>query len=98
MTNDSAVFLASTGQKTGDILECNQRDVEAIAEADEARALHRRVDVEGPRQHRGLIGNNADRAAIHSRKSYDNVLRVMLVHFEEIAVVDHGMDHVLDVI
>ena len=60
MANDPAVLLASAGQETGDIFERNQRDIEAVAEADETRALHRRIDVERSCQHGGLISDDAD--------------------------------------
>ena len=44
--DDSVVFLICPRQKTWNILESNQWDIEAITEADKARALDGRVDVE----------------------------------------------------
>src|SRR6266700_3533990 len=98
MANDSAVFLASAGEETGDIFESNQGNVEAIAEAHKTRAFDRRIDVERSSKKCGLIGDDANRASVHARKSYDNVFRVVLVHFEKISIVNYGADHVLYVV
>ena len=76
------------GQEPGHVLERDERDVERVAEAHEPRALHRRVDVERPGQHRRLVGDDADRAAVEPREADDDVLRVVLMHLEEIALVD----------
>ena len=70
----------------------------AVAEAHEARAFHRRVDIEAPGQKRRLIRDDADRPAVHAREADHDVLRVVLVDFEELAVVHHAADHVLDVV
>ena len=45
------------------------RDVEGVAEAHEAGALHRRVDVEHARQRLGLVADDADRAAVQPREA-----------------------------
>jgi hypothetical protein len=44
--DDAAVLLVGAGQEAGHVLEGDQRDVEGVAEAHEARALDRGVDVE----------------------------------------------------
>src|SRR5262249_58497232 len=43
--NDAAELLLRAGQKTGHVLEGDQGNIERIAEAYKARALHRSVDV-----------------------------------------------------
>ena len=96
--DDSAVLLLRAGQKAGDVFEGDQRNVEAVAEAHEARAFDRGVDVERAGQHRGLIGDDADGLAVEARESDDDVLRVVLVDLEEIAVVDDRVNDVLHVV
>ena len=78
VANGAAVFLRRSRQETGDIDEGHQRDVEAVAEADEARALDRRVDVEDPRQKRRLIGDDADGNAVVARETDQQVGRELL--------------------
>ena len=57
--DDAAALLGGAGQEAGHVDEGHERDVEAVAEADEARRLHRRVDVQAAGQVRGLVGDDA---------------------------------------
>ena len=98
MADDAAELLAGSGKEAGHILEGHQRNVERVAEAHEASALHRRIDIEAAGQVRRLIGHDADGAAIHAREPDHDVLREMLVHFEKIAVIHYAMNDVLDVV
>jgi hypothetical protein len=45
-----------------------------------------------------LVGYDPYWLAVQARESYNNVLRVVFLDFEEIAVVHHGVDHVFDVV
>ena len=51
-----------------------------------------------PARNVGLIGHDADRLSVEAGEADDDVLGVMLLHLEEVAVVDHAVDHVLDVV
>ena len=44
--DDAAVLLLHTGKEAGNIVKGDQRNVEAVAEADKARALDRGADIE----------------------------------------------------
>ena len=46
------------------------------------------VDVEHAGQKRRLVGDDADRPAVEPREADDDVLGVVLLHLEEVAVVD----------
>ena len=61
-------------------------------------AFHRRVDVERAGEHCRLVGDDADGASVEAREADDDVFRVVLVHFEEVSVVDDWMDYVFDVV
>ncbi len=60
MADDPAVLLLRARKEAGHVLEDEQRDVERVAEADEARALDRRVDVEDAGQVHRLVRDDAD--------------------------------------
>src|SRR5262249_30310557 len=96
--NDAAELLLRAGQKTGHVLEGDQGNIERIAEAYKARALHRSVDVEHTREHGRLVGDDAHRAAVESRETHDQVLGEVLVQLEEVVVVGDGVDDIFDVV
>ena len=96
--DDAAVLLLHAGKEAGHVFERDQRDVEAVAEADEARGLDAGVDVEDSGEKRGLVGDDADRAAAHAGEADDDVAGEVFVDLEEIAVVDDVLDDFLDVV
>jgi hypothetical protein len=49
-------------------------------------------------QDRRLIRNDTDRSAVQTREADDDVLRVVLVHFEEVALVGNRMNQVEHVV
>ena len=57
-----------------------------------------RVDVEHSGKLRGLIADHPDRVAVKPREAADDVARKVLVHLQELAVVDDQMDHVAHVV
>jgi hypothetical protein len=71
------------GHKAGDVDEGEQRYVEAVAEADKARGLHGRGDVEHSGQHGRLIGDDPDAATVHAREADDDVHRHLGLDFEK---------------
>ncbi len=56
--DDAAVLLGGAGHEAGHIHEGDHRDVEGIAEADEARGFLGGVDIQHARQHRRLVGDD----------------------------------------
>ena len=56
------------------------------------------VDVEAAGETCRLVGDDADRPAVEAREADDDVLRVVLVDLEELAVVDDRADDLLDVV
>src|SRR4030043_161044 len=89
---------AGPRQKTRDVDEGQKRDVECVAEPDEARPLDGRIDVEAPGENGGLVGGDPDGPAVHPRESDDDVPGVMLLDLEEVAVVHYFLDVIPDVV
>jgi hypothetical protein len=52
--------MLNAGQEAGNVFKGHQRNVEAVAEADEARSLDRRVDIQHAGEEIGLVGYDAD--------------------------------------
>ena len=75
-----------------------ERDVEAVAEADEARRLHRGVDVQAARQVRRLVGDQPDRPPVEAREGDDDVARVLGLDLEQHAVVDDAREQRVHVV
>ncbi|GBD11402.1 hypothetical protein HRbin23_01067 [bacterium HR23] len=92
------MLLVNTRHKSWHIHESYQRDVEAVAETDEARRLHRGVDVQDARQVLGLLGYDAHRAPRHTGKPHNNIGRPALVHLKEVPPVYHSPDNFLDIV
>ncbi len=96
--NDTAVFLRHTRHKARHIFKRYQRNVEAITESNETRALNRRVDIQHTRKKRGLISDNPDRTPTQPREPDTDVRRKHLLHFEEVTIIDDRVDHFANVV
>ena len=98
VANDPAPLLLRTGEKSRHVDERDERNVERVAEPDEARGLHRRVDVQDAGKRARLVPDDPDRMAAQTREAAHDVLRPELVHLEKVAVVDdtrHDVVHVV---
>ena len=98
MFDDAGVFLRGARQKTRNVHEGDDRDVEAIAEAHEARGLARGVVVEHARKHHGLIGDEAHRPAFDAAETGDDVAREGFADLEEVALVRDFVDQLFHVV
>src|SRR5258708_27736801 len=98
MLDDPAPLLLRTRQKSRHVLKRNERNIERIAESHESRSLHRSIDVQHPREKRGLAGNDADGPSIKPRKAYNEILREVLVNLEKIFVGGYGFNHLSHVV
>src|SRR2546421_6411692 len=96
--DDPAELLFRPGEEAGHVDEREEREVEAVAEPDEPRRLDRGVDVEGAREHLGLVPDNPDRMTLEAREAYDDVPRPLLVHLEPGVAVYDPRDHVAHVV
>ena len=98
MLDDAAILLLRARQESRDIFKRDQRDIKRVAETHEARAFDRSIDIERTRQHRRLVGHHAHAASIQAGKADQNIFRVMLVDFKEIAVIHDCAQHVFHVV
>jgi len=96
--DDSSEFLLGSGEKTGNIFEGDERNVEGVAEAHEARALHRGVDIENTSEEGRLIADMPTGRPSRRAKPTTRFFRIMFVNFEEVSIVDDGVDGIFHVI
>ena len=89
---------AVTGRKPANVDERDERDVERVARAHEPRRFHGRVDVEHAGQSPRLVADDPDGVPAETREPAHDVLRVPLVHLEELALVDDPPHDVLHVV
>ena len=98
MTDDPAPLLLRPRQKPGNVHQRDQRNVERVAETDEARGLHGGIDVEHAGKRTRLVADQPDRMAAQAGEPAHHVLCPVLVHLEEVAVVDDAPDDVMHVV
>src|SRR5208337_1456928 len=87
VANNPAMLLLHAGHESGHVHERDQWNVERVAEADEPARLDRRVDVDGAGEHRGLVGDDPDRAAQNPREADEHVWRIAGLDLEEVPLV-----------
>src|SRR5690606_24454492 len=86
------------GQESGHIDERDQRDVEAVAEADESRRLAGGIRIEHPGEHHRLVGDEAYGAPLDAPEADDDVPRKGFLDLEEVALVGDLQYQFLDVV
>src|SRR3546814_8662843 len=92
MRDYAAISRRGAGQEARHVDEGDDGDVEAVAEPHEAPGLLRAVDVEAPRQHHRLVGDDADGRALHAGEADDDVAGIARLDLEEVALVDDLQD------
>ena len=98
MLDDAAVLLRRAGHEAGHVDEGDHRDVERIAEPHEARRLDAALDVQAAGQHHRVVGDDAHALAVHAAETDDDVLRVLALQLEEVAIVHDLVDQFADLI
>ncbi len=98
MLDDPAVFLGRPGEIPRDIFQGDNREIEAVAEADKPGRFDRGVDVEASCKHHRLVRHDAYRMAIEPGKADDDVLGEMLLHLEEVPIVHDQPNQLLHIV
>lgn len=74
MLNNTSKFLCSSWKEAGNITECNNWNLESIAESNEACCLHWCINVKTSSQYLGLVCNNTNRFTFDFDESSQNIL------------------------
>ena len=92
------MLLRHSRQEARRVGQCEKRDVETIAEANETRPLVGSIAVEHAGQHRRLLGYDAHHVSPHASEAHHQIGGKLLLHFQEVPVVHDGMDDLPHVI
>jgi hypothetical protein len=84
--------------RNGHVDERHDGDIERVAKAYEARRLDRALDIETTGQHQRLVGDEADRGALHTTETDDDILRVIRLDLEKVLFVDDLIDQLLYIV
>ena len=92
------MLLVNARQEARHIEQNNERDIETVAEAYEARCLVRGVDVERACEVVGLVGHKAYGTSGEATETDYDILGKLRLYLKEILLVADGFDDVLNVI
>ena len=96
--DDAAVLLRRTRQEARNVHEGHDRNVERVAETDEARGLAAGVDIEHAGHELGLVGDDTHALAVETGEAGDDVLGVAGSGLQILAVVDDRLDDLRHVV
>ena len=98
VVDDAAPFLFGPRQKARHVDQRQNGDGKRIAKPHEPRRLARAVDVQTPRQHHRLIGDDADGLAFHTDKAAQDIAGEIALDLEEIGLVGQFQDQFAHVV
>ena len=98
MQNNTIVFLSCSRKESRNVYQGYQRNIECIAETNEAGTLTRCIAVKYTCQIFGLVGNHTYRLSVHTGKSDDNILGIIFLYFEEFAIIDDSTNHLIHIV
>ena len=92
------MLLIYARHESGNINQCHQGDVEAVAKPDEPGCFVGSVDVQDPGQMLGLIADDAHRVAVEAAQAHHDVGSETLMDLHELLVIDDPVDNVPHVV
>ncbi len=93
-----ACSWVDAGKISRNIHQIDQGNIKGIAEPDETGGFVGCIHIQTPGFDSGLIGDNADAAAVHARKADDDIGGKAGQNFEKILIVDNPQDHLVHVV
>ena len=98
MADDTTVFLSRPRQEARYIDEGDDRDIKAVAEADETGCFVGRIDIQAAGKEFRLVSNNANGLSVKAGKAGDDIQGIVFQYLEYIAIVDAGFDDIEHII
>src|SRR5487761_35989 len=98
MPDDAAALDVGADHEARYVRQEQQRDLERVAQPDEARGLVGRIaEEDAPLLHR-LVGEDADRVSVQSGEPREQLFREQLLDLEPSALVDKRLYHLAHVV
>ena len=98
MTDQRGLLDLGSHHHAGRVAQEQDRDIEGIAKLQEARRLVRAVRVDGAREVRRVVGNNAERLALDAGEGRHHARAEGTTQFEHRALVAQRRNHVAHVV
>ena len=98
MLDNGVVFLTCSGKESGNVHQRNDRNVECVAETNEACCLAAGIYVQYTCVSCGLVGNDTYAATVEACETDDDVLGKLRLNLEELAVVRDGSDNLIHIV
>ena len=98
MEDDSVVLLACAWEESWYIDERDDRNVERVAETNEAGTLAAGVNVEHTGIYRWLVGHDTYALTVEAGEADDDVACELWLYLEELAIVNNASNHLVHVV
>src|SRR5215468_11403748 len=98
VANDALAFHIIANKKSGNVLQTQEWDVERVAEANEAGALVRRIDIETACKMLGIIGYYPHCATVQTGEADNEVRSELLFQLEKVTVIHNAVNDFADVV
>ena len=93
MLDDASELLVGARKESWHVGESHNRNLECVAESDEASSFHRCVDVEDTGQYRRLVCNHANHSAFNLGEACDDVFGKAWHNLVELVSVAHAFNN-----
>ena len=77
MKDYTVVFLTCTRKESRNVNQCYQRNIESVAETNEATCFTRCVAIQASCHNLRLVGYDTDRLSVETSETYDDILSVI---------------------
>ena len=98
MADNPVMFLIASGKKSGNVDERQERNIEAVAEADKAGGLIGSMIIDRPGHEVRLVGDYSDRFSVQPGEAHDDIQRERRLNFEKAVFVGERGDNVFNIV
>ena len=93
VTNNSAIFLIDSRKESRHIYQCQQGDIESIAEADKTGSFDRCVNIQRACKYQWLISHHSHCFSIQPDIAGHNIRCIFCLKFEETIIISHCFNY-----
>ena len=98
MQDNTIIFLTCTRQESRNINQSNQWNIESVAETNETTSLTRSIAIQTSSHYLRLVSNDTYSLTIETCKTYDNILSIISMYFQEFVIINDCTDHFIHIV